>query len=406
MKLEKLLAENMLRFGTKNLLAKHVKPYLMEQGIKVYSLSQLPAALESSNYVPSPTNYIVISDGNPWLAANRAISLKNFLAKNVEQQVKIPFDTESVTVEETAVSPNKGDQYQYVEGTLYAILEKPGIPIETYKYQLLYNFYEINGVPYIVVTAPGKGSPILNSPDTNQQTDVNSLLKNGATAIGQGGLIVKEQLPGEANYGIVVPLPNNIKFKRSGTRLYFSDLNSLDTMSKFIEQYTDGAPILSKNRDTADLVSNNFTSTQGGGGNYIFGRKGGTKITILNGPKPNTATTLTRTYGESGDGAGKSVAGTGTSPERIKIGTFQLTKEEGAFLDNMITIQPGAYQKIFDELKTAIAQYTPKFKIVSITASVKGYASADRSTNRLPKGITKPDHTYGGAVPVQYWVIQ
>lgn len=31
MKLEKLLAENMLRFGTKNVLAKHVKPYLMEQ---------------------------------------------------------------------------------------------------------------------------------------------------------------------------------------------------------------------------------------------------------------------------------------------------------------------------------------------------------------------------------------
>jgi hypothetical protein len=91
----------------------------------------------------------------------------------------------------------------------------------------------------------------------------------------------------------------------------------------------------------------------------------------------------------------------------VQLGAFQLGKGDGSFLDNMITLQPGSYQKVFDSIKTEVdKQKAENLQIDSITATIKGYASADRATNRLPKGVAAPDHTYGGHVPVQYWIRQ
>jgi len=374
----------------------------MEQTVREYSLNQLPAELEKINYVPSAANYIAISDGNPWLAENRAINLKNFLVANIQKQVGIPFDAAAVKVEETAVSPNKGDQYQYVEGTIYGLMEKKTIPATKYAYDLLYNFYDINNVPHIIVTKLGMGAPVQVG-NTNYNNSALKLQRDGATAISAGGFVVFDQESSSlGNIAILIPIPN-IYAQRDGSRLYFKDAKSLNQMREFIQTYTDGSDVYTKNPES-NYLSSRWTSTQGGGGNYLVGREGGAPATILTGPKKGK-TSISRTYYKAtGDGQAAE-PGTGTKGEWVKIGSFQLSKEKGSFLDNMVTIQPGSYQQVFDSIKADIdAQLANEFQIKSLTATVKGYASADRATNRLPQGVTAPDHTYGGHVPAKYWI--
>jgi hypothetical protein len=404
MKLEKLLAENMLRFGVKNLDNSAIEK-LMEQTAREYSLNQLPAELEKINYVPSAANYIAISDGNPWLAENRAINLKNFLVANIQKQVGIPFDAAAVKVAETAVSPNKGDQYQYVEGTIYGLMEKPPIPENKYRYQLAYKFYELNGKPYIVITKAGKGSPIKNASGTQVKQLQSQMPTTDSVLVKQGGL---GSLAGEQdgfNYAILVPVPAGYVDKSAG-RLYYKDANTMIKARDFIQGLEDGMATMPRNGLDANLVVADFTDTTGGTGNYIVGKAKSANVDIIAGPKElGNKGTVHRTSHEYGAGAGKGEPGTGTPGEWAKIGSFQLSKEDGAFLDNMITIQPGSYQQVFDSIKADIAvQKANNFKIVSLTATVKGYASADRATNRLPQGVTTPDHTYGGHVPAKYWI--
>ena len=69
----------------------------------------------------------------------------------------------------------------------------------------------------------------------------------------------------------------------------------------------------------------------------------------------------------------------------------------------MVKVQEGSYQKIFGELKTAVEQYRKeKLRIIEISASVKGYASADMATNRT--NIGKPDHDWGVGFPIEKWI--
>jgi hypothetical protein len=404
MNLEKLLAENMLRFGTKNLVVSNIKPYLAEQQAQAleFNLNEMPAALERINYVPTPSKYIAIPDGNPWLATNRAESLKKFLIANIQKQVGIPFDANAVKIAETAVSPNKGDQYQYVEGTIYGYMEKPPIPEDKYAYDLLYNFYDINNVPHIIVTKIGKGAPVkvLN---TNYNSFVPKLEKDGSNAINNGGFVVFDQeSQAEGNIAILVPIPK-IYNERNGSRLYFKDADTLNQMRQFIQTYTQGNDEYGRDPNS-NYLSSNWTNTQGGGGNYLVGRESGSPATIVTGNNKGK-TTISRSYYKPTGKGEAPIAGTGAKGAWEKIGDFQLTKEEGSFLDNMITIQPGSYQKIFDTIKADIqAQLAKKLEIKSLTAVIKGYASADRATNRLPAGVNAPDHTYGGAVPAKYWI--
>ena len=62
MDLNKILAENMLRFGVKN-LSEISRLKLNEQAIATaveYNLAQMPAILQSTNYKPDPLKYIAI----------------------------------------------------------------------------------------------------------------------------------------------------------------------------------------------------------------------------------------------------------------------------------------------------------------------------------------------------------
>jgi len=44
------------------------------------------------------------------------------------------------------------------------------------------------------------------------------------------------------------------------------------------------------------------------------------------------------------------------------------------------------------------------FRLVELGANISAFASSENATNRLPEGITEPDHTYGNRVPVDKWV--
>jgi len=416
--MKNILAENMLRFGVKNLdnTQKEKIQSLNEQTRVNGTIYQTPgpsttlANLTSvaQNYnPPNVSGYIIITDGNPWLAGQRARNLAQFLSANVEKQVGVPFNAKSVKVLETSVSQNKGDEYQYVEGTLYAIMSKPPIPEETYAYDLLYNFYEVNGVPHIVVTKRGAGSPnkvIKDRYNQNKEAFINNVTKNATDAINDKGIVVFQSASsGEGNIGILVPIPENYA-KRVGSRLYFKSADDLNNMRSFIGKYTDGKDTFTKNPES-NYLSSNWESTVGGGGNYIFGKEGGAKATIVSGNNKDKDIVIKRTYfKKSGKGKG-AIEGTGTPGKWVKIGEFNLTKAEGAFADNMIKVQPGAYQKIFDELKTAVEKYTNEdLQVDQISATVKGYASADRATNRT--NIEKPDHTWGNRIQLNQWITE
>ncbi len=377
-----------------------------------YTRQQLPSIVDQYN--PN-SGYLVITDGNPWLAEQRARNLSLFLAKNVESQVKIPFNTNSVKVLETAVSKNTGDEYQYVEGTLYALMEKPPVPFDQYANELIYNFYEIGGVPHIVVSKPGMIPPKTYTGDqaSKNESSIISRFNQSAAMKEAGAKLVKQSTgggsvsgPGEFTYGILLPIPKNYA-ERKGARVYFNNPESLNQMRTFIAKYTDGNDEFTTDRPenkNANYLLSNWTKTRGGGGNLYFGNLGnGASATVVAGVTSNKDITIVRIYAKgSGEGRGAK-AGTGAKGEWVKIGEFNLSKAEGAFADNMIKVQPGAYQKIFDELKSAIEKYTAAgLQIIEISATVKGYASADRATNRT--NIGTPDHDWGVGFPSNKWI--
>ena len=416
--MKNILAENMLRFRVKNLSAKS-KRKLTEQATTVkaleYNLDQMPAILQSTNYTPDPLKYIAIPDGNPWLAANRAVSLKNFLIANVKKQIGYEFDAKSVTIAETAVSPNKGNEYQYVEGTIYGKMSKPPKPQENYPFNIKYNWYSVDGIPYIVNTKPGPGAPL----KANASPTEIERLKNQATTI-TGAKVVKQSTgggsptkgPTEYTAGMLIPISSNVHkwvALKNGV-MYFKDQDAYNTAKNYIMQYTAEQPGVGAEVDIKkNSTFTDFTSNPGGGGGYILGKLGdAAKATVLVGRGAGNDIDIKQMWvGKSGDVPGETK--TGGEGKWVPLGAFQLGKGDGSFLDNMITLQPGSYQKVFDSIKAVIADQLakdPELDIDSITATIKGYASADRATNRLPKGVTTPDHTYGGHVPTQYWITQ
>jgi len=411
--MKNLLAENMLRFGVKNLNDKSKKRIesLNEQtrvGSGIYGTPQVTTTLANlqtaaQNYnPPNVTGYIRISDGNPWLAQQRANALNTFLATNLFKSTEIQFNKEESTVSEVQVlGPEKENQKTLatIQGRMKRVTPK-----ETYAYDLLYNFYEVNGVPHIVVTKRGGGSPykvIKDRYNMNPEAFINNVTKNASEAINDKGFAVyQENAGGEGNIGILVPIPKNYAEKK-GSRLYFNDPDSLNQMRAFIQKYTQDNDTFTKNPDS-NYLSSNWTGTVGGGGNYIFGRKDGANAKIVSGTNKGKDIVIKRTYQvKSGEGKG-AIAGTGIT-EWVNLGTIELAPT--TFADNMITIQQGAYQTILDQIKQSVSKLETeeRFEGVEIKATIQGYASSKNATNRAAAGVT-PDHTWGNRIQLNQWI--
>jgi hypothetical protein len=410
MKLEKLLAENMLRFGTKNLIASDIKPYLMEQTqvpraiygkyvITNATVAQLPTIAKT--YDPTK-GAIKILDGNPWLATQRAAALQKFLIQRFQGQFKIPFDASAAKITQTVVE-GSGDKYQFMKATIQAKLQKLPETQVPYKFDILYNFYDINGVPHILVTKGGKGSPIKGAAETtiNQlksQMPAGSILVRQGT--GGGGAAGPNAL--EAVTGIMIPITTGFAAKKKG-RLYFADAKQYEAMKTFIATYTDLVDAGDKVRETGDLkgrtqLQSNFTSERGGGGNYIFGDLGsGRSAEVLAGKDAGTTITIKRMEpSKIGNLPGDILPG-----QEEKWFPIAEIIYPGLFPDNLITIKPDMYAEIFDKIQAQIDELKDqRYRAIEMTAEIQGFASKDAANNRCPQGF-QPDHSWGLSNPQQ-----
>ena len=413
--MKNLLAENMLRFGVKNLdkNEQNKLKLLNEQtrvGSGIYGTPQITTTLANlqtaaQNYnPPNVTGYIRISDGNTWLAQQRANSLNTFLATNLFKSTEIEFNKEESTVSEVQVlGPDASNQKTLA--TIQGRMKKE-TPKETYAYDLLYNFYEVNGVPHIVVTKQGAGAPLSvdkNRLDMDTNALVNKLTKTAGDAATKGVVVYQGPVrSGTGNIGILIPLPKNYAEKK-GSRLYFKDEDSLNQMRAFIQKYTQDKDNFTKNPygNNPNYLSSNWTYARGGNGNYISGKERGIQATVLTGPNKDKTVTIKRTY-HTPTGKGKgAVSGTGGT-EWADLGTIELAPT--TFADNMITIQQGAYQTVLDQIKQAVSRLKAEtFEGVEIKATIQGYASSRNATNRAASGVT-PDHTWGNRIQLNQWI--
>lgn len=409
MKLEKLLAENMLRFGTKNVLAKHIKPYLMEQtrvtrqiyfGKYVASLQIAQLANYMKTYNPT-SGPVEITDGNPWLATQRATALQNFLIEKFQGQFQIPFDANSAKVTQTVVS-GKGDQNQYMKATIKAKLQKAPETKAPYPFDILYNFYDINGIPHILVTKAFGGSQSAPSMGDSEEIAIGKFKPFVDKT--KNAILVQQYSPNaqtQTNTGVFLPILGGFAAKNKG-HLYYNNFEDYNTARTYIGNYTDlGTSDIARSIKDPNATQANFTSTQGGGGNYLFGTaKSGTKVKILLGKDAGSEITLKRMESSK----------IGSLPGEILPGDeekwFPIAEilYPGLFPDNLITIKPDMYKEIFDKIQSQIDELKAQgYNAIEMTAEIQGFASTDAANNRCPQG-SEPDHTWGGSVTADKWI--
>jgi hypothetical protein len=414
-KLKNILAENARRYGTNN-FSKELVNKLTEQTAvpsNIYgkiaastTISGLPKIMQTYN---PQSGYVSITDGNPWLATQRAKSLQTFLTTQAQQTLKIPVDGNAIVITATSVQ-GKGDENQYTLGKLKAKLRKAPVPVGPYAYTILYNFYDINGVPHILVTKGGKGSPQTNENPAGSDDWAKQRIKKFADAI-PNAFVVKQggnssPTANGANWGIMIPITSGFTAKKAG-RLYFDNINQYEAMRDFITSYTDITNATGKPSESGDLkgrtnLQTRFTSERGGGGNYIFGRLGsGAKAIKFDNAGQETPVTIVRME-SSKIGAIPGDVAAGNEEKWVEIGSFKL--DSTMFPDNLITIVPNQYQNIIKLIQNELDSLASEgYRPVQLTAEIQGFASTDNANNRCPKGF-KPDHSWGGSVTPEKWV--
>ncbi len=376
--------------------------------IGTYKLNDLPNVIK--NYDPSK-GYIRIDGGNEWLANNRANSLKTFLVDNLPSKVGVSVPSENVTISKVEVL-GPGNENQYVIGSMYGRMYKPPQEQEEYPYDILYNFYGIgeSDTPYILITKLGKGSPETLSSDKLAISRYSKFINDTKNAI-----LVKQSTGGsraggeqaQFTYGILLPIKGGYTAKKKG-HLWFDNEEDFKNTGLYISNYTDVHPkdeLTLKKPNTTQYI---FTTSAGGGGNYIFGRKNGfTGTVILSNNsefQPNTQITIKREE-SSIEGTIPGETKEGGEEEWFKLGDYKL--DQNFFKDNMISLSPDSYDKLFTDIRNLIIQkYGEGFiqGTVEMKVDIKGFSSSDNATNRVPFGVEKPDHTYGNRVPVDKWV--
>lgn len=377
--------------------------------VGTYNLNDLPNAIK--NYDPSK-GYIRIDGGNEWLANSRANSLKNFLISNLPSKIGVNIAAENVTLTKAEVL-GPGNENQYVIGSMYGRMYKPPQKQEKYPYDILYNFYGIgeSDTPYILVTTNerGEAAPQTLASDELAISKYSKFINKTKNAVlvkqSTGGSMAGKQT--HFTYGILLPIKGGYTAKKKG-HLWFDNEEDFKDAGRYISYYTAVHPLDQETLDKPNATQYRFTTSAGGGGNYIFGREGGFTVTVILSNntefQPNTQVTVKREE--------SSIKGTipgetkeGGEEEWFKLGDYKL--DQNFFKDNMISLSPDSYDKIFTDIRNLIIQKVGEgFEegTVEMKAEIKGFASSDNATNRLPQGVEKPDHTYGNRVPVDKWI--
>lgn len=383
------------------------KNYVVES-----TVANLPNIIQS--YDPTK-GAIKITDGNPWLATQRAISLRNFLIKNIQASLNIPFNEKKAIINETKVE-GKGNDYQYVKATIIAKLEKPPVPQEPYEYNILYNFYEINGEPHILVTKSGLGSPKKVKENETFLKEYKKYLskipsETDAFIVTQtvGGGDVEGPNKGETLYGIMIPIKKGTYNAKNKNQLFFNgdNRNGFLNMGKFINAYTDEESFSQEQLKKIKPTQFDFTKTQGGGGDLGFGDLGSGKKGKLFKDNDTTGTDIVIKRME-----GSKVGTLEGQPKEGEEGEWKTITEilyRNLFHDNFISIKKDTYKEIIEKIKEQIDNLGEKYKIVEISAIIQGFASEDNANNKCERGTT-PDHSWGltnpqnGPITTDKWV--
>ena len=373
-----------------------VSTEVYKNAVGTFNLNDLPNAIE--NYIPSK-GYIRIDGGNEWLANSRANSLKNFLISNLPSKIGVNIPSENVTLSKAEVL-GPGNENQYVIGSMYGRIFKPAETQEEYPFQVWYNFYDVGGVPHIIVNKRGKG--LIPTKSSSSSSDEKYLRLSDKVGV-SNFISVKQKLPMDVvNYATLIPITKEMGWVAwKNSILYFDNEDNYIKTRDFIKSFTDAEPTISR----GDGRQTRFIGTPGGGGSYIIGDSGkGATATVIYGKDKGKDIIIKRVIkGKEGDIPGETKEG--GEEEWFKLGDYKLDKN--FFKDNMISLSPDSYDKIFTDIRNIVLQkYGEGFDIntVELKAEIKGFASSDNATNRLPQGVEKPDHTYGNRVPVDKWI--
>ena len=405
-----ILNEEINRIKSMMGLQEQTNPAFKKFSNLTFKLTDLPSKL--TNYNPS-IGYFRIDGGNEWLASNRAISFKNYLMS----QFKGNIEDGNIRVNETKVL-GPGDKNQYVIGQFYGKMKKEPEKQEKYPYSILYNFYDIGGIPHILVTQLGKGSPEKHDATNGNERWLRDFDKFIAKIPAEYNPIIVNQTVGgsgpdgphksETLYGIMIPITQD-KFgytaKERGV-LYFDQksVKYFQYTGKFISEYTADDFRTEEPLKNPKATQYNFTSAAGGSGNYGFGDLGnGRRGKVLTTNNPNGNDIIIKRMEPSVVGDIPGQVKSGSKEEWFDLGTYKLDKN--FFKDNMISIKPESYKELFDGINNLMIQKgISRFELVELGSNISAFASSDNATNRLPEGTTEPDHTYGNRVPVDKWV--
>jgi len=242
-------------------------------------------------------NYGGEEPNNEFLAKNRGVNIKKVIIEKLND-IGIPVTDDMINVKwRVSESPDPSEQYVKVniEGLLSNIFKEPN-PKKKYAYEILYNFYSIDNVPYIVNTKIGNGAPWTSERGENDDLrgEKDDLGKRKLSKyVPSNGILVKQGFgdnTGSVEYGIMIPIVDGYSAIDKG-KLMFDNEDAYNKMKDYIESYTQISNTLKETgKPETGLVQTNFLGEQGGGGNYIFGKDGGSNATIL-----------------QGDGAGKTI---------------------------------------------------------------------------------------------------
>jgi hypothetical protein len=368
--------------------------------VGTYSLDQLPKALEESGYSPEK-GYIRISDGNPVLAKGRSESLRKLLNDKLPDS----FNSAdiSIKINDAVVHKEEDEKFQYVEGILKIEVDTEVLPETTYPYSLLSKIHVIKGQnkPYLMITTSGAGDRTQNEYNYDDQhiAKTNELIKKQNPGAVNGFITFNvKSTTGTGGYFNLVPVPEGFDAWQNET-LYFK---SKENYLKYKEWIKDIARISGDTSKTNDLRN------QTGVGEIV--KSNGINATVLQDlTNSNLAkgTQLTVAYDKG------SIGSIGDVPKKKEnTGGYKLIKIDSPliisnkyFKDNLIGLNSQTLNELYEIVLNFIKQNTPKSYIVkSISAELTGHASSQNATNRLPNGIDKPDHTYNGHVPENYWV--
>lgn len=409
--------------------------------LAVIDVKDLPAKLPAD----TPTKgYVSIAGGNLILAELRSTSLKSILMKQIPEIMENEISDANFTINQPLVG-GADEKFQYVKGSIYANMikkPKPEIPDPTYKWRIDYDWYQMgdsDDVYAILHSGNAKEAGAANQTQGGYSDKNDSRIakfKSRVAELGDDVTVAAIQKQGRGA-GSDMYTPNAwIKIdgwkSRKGNTIYFDNEDAWKKAVMKIDMYDNSMTgqgfrkqasqsgsigtwnqidkyVLRSARGFWEKGVTGSAKFPSGGAYGIHGMsevikhptlKPGEIIDVkydIHSERPKKA-------GEIADVESTNKANAAEGIKKEKIGEFSLTGAQ--FKANMIGLTTSGSEAVLTAMKSMMEDLIDKdYKPVDISVTIEGSASSIPATNRLPKGITEPDHDYKGKVPKDKWLI-